>query len=505
MLSDLFLEKIAVDDKPKEDVEGESEERDEIDPGEQAIIGLSALSGNVLANRLQIGGQWLLGRTGFAGSTQVPVSPPISGMKTPSEYLSKHPSEYAKAQAGKGTKVFGGLIDYKPQTSTFMGSPIGPLEDIRINQTEALTSKIRESRDVVDSFIREKKLTEKGVRINITRGSASGRIGPHYNLASKRVVMPAYSKELMLHELGHAFDYNAPLGIGKGKSLGKVRKWVVPSLGRAALTALPMALVAGDEIAEALPGTLDDRAINFMQDNAPQIMGATLAATTLWPEAKASYYALQHIAKKEGPAAAKASLKKLAPLYGTYMLGAIPAIVGMALARKYMNEARKVKGEQRKEAGIIDKGMRTGKWLGNEVLAAVGETLFAARDKVHTFKQLGQSAANFAAEPGRTKRLVGAAKEIGTSPEFLFGAVSSAVPAAAAATYLYATKPGEVARRKLDDQTLEGFAPTSGMKHSEEQSWREENPLLFASLVGLGAAMSGGILTKYFSDLSRVA
>ena len=41
------------------------------------------------------------------------------------------------------------------------------------------------------------------------------------------------------------------------------------------------AMIAGDRIKEMIPGTIDDRAIEFMQNHAPEIMGATLAATQL--------------------------------------------------------------------------------------------------------------------------------------------------------------------------------------------------------------------------------
>src|SRR4029453_8289624 len=105
-----------------------------------------------------------------------------------------------------------------------------------------------------------------------------------------------------------------------------------PVLQRAAMAALPIALIAGDEIARAIPGTIDDHAIRFMQAHAPTILGATLAATQLYPEAKASWLAIRPPHEVEGGGAAWRAAKKLLPQLGGYALLTIPPIVGMALA-----------------------------------------------------------------------------------------------------------------------------------------------------------------------------
>jgi hypothetical protein len=292
------------------------------------------------------------------------------------------------------------------------------------------------------------------------------------------------SKELALHELGHAADYTS-------SALGKIRAVGEPILRRAAMATLPIALIAGDEIAKALPGTIDDRAIHFMQDHAPTIMAATLAATSLYPEAKASMLALKHIQEVEGGAAAAASLKKLLPLWGSYVLKAIPPVVGLALARKYLREARganEARGPNEKTAGFVAN--------------ALGELKDAAFDLGHVARQLGHGVVQLARDPDVGSRIAAASKKIGTSPEFVTGAMSSAIPAAAGALYLYATEPGRVLRKQIHNvgrKTTEVFST-----RPRDEAWREQHPAMFAGLVGLGAAMSAGVLHKMINDLQAV-
>ena len=354
----------------------------------------------------------------------------------------------------------------------------------------------------------EKKLREKGVTINFKQGPLNWVLGPRYETATKRVYLPLADKVVAMHELGHAADYTA------GR-IGKVRKILEPMLMRGVQFALPVAIVAGDRIAEILPGTIDDKIIRFLQDNAPAIMGATIAATTLYPEAKASVLAINHIAKVEGPKAARAAMRKLGPAFGTYLLGAIPAVVGMAFARKYMREARAEKADT---AGLVDKKMLELEKEGG-IIPSIAEIVgmvqsgsrfvrSSGRDLAFIGKQVGQQAVQIVNEPGTMRKITQAAKEIGRSPEFIQGALASAIPAASGALYLYGTSSGREIRKRMTPEHAEDIYSHSKRgvplaRHTEER-WREENPKLFAGLVAMGAAMSGGIITKFISDLARV-
>ena len=362
--------------------------------------------------------------------------------------------------------------------------------------------RLDELHDVVDSFISKHGLKEKGVRINFQRGPISGLGGGSYSPTTKEVFLPHLGSEVALHELGHAADYST--------RMGRVRAYTEPALERGVMTALPIALAAGDHIKEMIPGTVDDRAISFMQDHAPAIMAATLTATTLYPEAKASISAIRHIRDlervgRQAPGATMLAVKRLSPLFGSYLLGAVPAVVGMALARKYMNQARSEKRElgahaaQRfdalekssSEMGEIWSGFRHG----------VGEILDVG-------KQIGHGSVELIKHPNTMRRIGSAAKDVGTSPEFIRGALGSAVPATLGALYMYGTPGGEGVRAKLHPQTAAGLLKhrtqdVGPAAHVNEQ-WRREHPFRFAGLVAVGAALSGGIMSRFIHDLTRV-
>jgi hypothetical protein len=242
-----------------------------------------------------------------------------------------------------------------------------------------------------------------------------------------------------------------------------------------------------------LPGTVDDHVISFMQNHAPAIMGATLAATTLYPEAKASALAVRHIHQTEGPEAARAALKKLVPAWGSYLLGAIPAVVGMALARKYMREARadKAKREQTKTSSALQGIVEYGK------------------DLLHVGKQIGTHTADLVTHPHTASKISEAAKTVGTSPEFIHGALASALPAGLASLYMYGTESGKHVRDRIDPydrhHMLTGASGSGAfLADKVEHKWREDHPYRFAGIVAVGAAMSGGIIAKFMSDLQRV-
>jgi hypothetical protein len=304
-------------------------------------------------------------------------------------------------------------------------------------------------------------------------------------------------KVLALHELGHAADY--------ASRFGKFRSIAEPVLKRGALIALPIALAAGDRIKEMIPGTIDDKVISFMQDHAPEIMGATLAATSLIPEASASIRAVKHLREmelvgKQPAGTAMAAAKKLLPFWGTYLLGAIPAVVGMSLARKYMRAARAEKAEL---AGDVEAKLRELEKTGSM------ETLIShGKDFAHVAAEIGRGASNLIFNKGTVRQIGRAAKETGQSPEFIWGALSAALPATMGALYMYGTPGGEQIRNRLDPKPRDiilGHRKKQILHAAnKDEEWRVANPLKFAGLVAMGAALSGGVMTKFFHDMMRV-
>ncbi len=443
-----------------------------MDPGERALAGIVAAGSSIAAKVVP----WIADTAlrHYAGKGAVPWhnAIPVQGAKNFGDILegATHP-----------TSKLLGLFNVSARSRVARSEK----DIIAVNDA---VSKVQEIHPIVDSFIDHHNLIEKGVRINLNRGVLGGALKNRYHIPSKEVYLSSISKEQALHELGHAADFT-------GSRLGKFRGVAGEALTKGALIALPIAMVAGDHIKKMMPGTIDDRAISFMQDHAPAIMGATLAATSLYPEAKASFLAVRHIARTEGPEAARKALKVLAPGWGTYLLGAIPAVVGLSLARKYMREAR---AENEKTAGPIGEAARD-LWHG------ISES---ALDVAHIGKQIGHQTVAMINEPGILQRLGHAAKEVGTSPEFIQGALTAAIPATMGAMYLYATPSGKAIRSRMHPDTTHQFlsekgkrTPIAGRTHEE---WRERNPMRFVSLVAAGAALSGGILSKFFSDLQRV-
>lgn len=454
---------------------------DSIDPGERALAGMAAVSGGLVSKIVPM----------F-------IEPQLSQAVTKGDVRWPRPGGIVTSTIGGAlrdgidepkTRVMG-LFDVEGRTQSRAGWLSPEMEKKRF----AFGDKLKEVEDIADSFIDKHNLKEKGVKIHMRQGPMSGTVTGQYVPSTKRVYVPGIGKASLLHELGHAADYTT--------RMGRVRKFVEPAVRKSVFVALPIALAAGDQIKEMIPGTVDDTAIKFMQDNAPGIMGATLAATVLYPEAKASILALQHVRKREGMAAAKAMSKRLGPMLGTYMLGAIPAIVGMSLARKFMRQARSEKAEMNDEI----EGM-----LGDLEKSAslVEEMIHHGKDMHHVAKSIAKGTADLISKPGTIGRLGRAAREVGTSPEFVHGAVVSAIPAGLGALYMYGTPSGGIARKRLENSPQTGKRKPVAPQHGTAQmlakeGWREQHPLRFAGLVALGAAMSGGILTKFMRDLTPI-
>lgn len=458
-----------------------------LDPGERGLAAVAAVSGATASSLIpfiaRVAGSSALERS----SVSWKGAPPFQDVESIA-----HAMDTSRPQPAGTRGRLMGLFDVKGRPRNIPTTP----EAYQKFGKKYLT-KLVEIQPVVDSFIDKHKLTEKGVRLNIQHGPLSGR-SAGFNLATKQVYLPQIGKEVALHELGHAADYTG--------RFGKLRRFGEPVLKRGVMVALPIALAAGDRIKEMIPGTVDDKAISFMQDHAPEIMGATLAATTLFPEAKASILAVKHLkelekAGKQPAGTAMKAAKRLAPLWAPYLVGAIPAIVGMSLARKYMRSAREEKGELEQD---VEEQIREVE----KNASIVTDFASHAKDLGYITKQIGKGTSNLITSKGAVAKISRAAKETGQDPSFVMGALSSALPATMGALYMYGTPGGELVRRRLDPRARDailGHTPKEvpGIAGKDE-SWRKENPLRFAGMVAVGAALSGGIMMKFMHDLTKV-
>lgn len=460
--------------------------RSAFDPGERALAAVASVSGSLSTIAVPVVGRMIIAPVMKRDSVSWKRVPPLQNAESIAHALSG-------PQGGITKGRILGLLDVKGRTRTI---PSGVIEREKFGRK--YVGKLFEMQPVVDSFIDKHNLAKKGVRINIQHGPLSMLGGGGFSKATKQVYLPMMGKAVALHELGHAADYT--------KGFGKIRRLIDPVLSRSVIMALPIALAAGDRIKEMIPGTIDDKAIAFMQDNAPEIMGATLAATTLIPEAKASFLAVKHLkeleaAGKQKPGTALKAAKKLIPFWGTYLLGAIPAIVGMSLARKYMRAARSEKAEL--ESGIERQIKDLEKSAG-----LIGDWVSHGKDLGYVAKQIGIETVGLLKNKNTIGRIGEAAKEIGQSPEFIWGAISSAIPATMGALYMYGTPGGELVRDRLEPRSRDIMLGHTKRKvpgiSSKDEQWRKENPLRFAGLVALGAAMAGGITSKFMHDMMKV-
>jgi hypothetical protein len=168
----------------------------------------------------------------------------------------------------------------------------------------------------------------------------------------------------------------------------------------------------------------------------------------------------------------------------------------MALARKYMNEARDEKKE-RFDIAELEKAS-----------SVFGGLYSGAKEIGGVAKQIAMGTAHLITHPNTFRRIGRAAKEVGTSPEFIRGALGTAVPAALGALYMYGTPGGAEVRARLHPETrdrlLRHRPMTIGPVAKQNDQWRGEHPMRFAGLVAMGAALSGGIMSRLIGDLTRV-
>ena len=102
------------------------------------------------------------------------------------------------------------------------------------------------------------------------------KVTSSYDYTNNQVVLDAQAPGDAYHELSHAKDAES-----------KLVRTIIPAnmmLNRAALIGFPVAYVAGDEIAEALPGEADNRVIDFVKKWGPEVYLASAMANTLGNE-----------------------------------------------------------------------------------------------------------------------------------------------------------------------------------------------------------------------------
>jgi len=462
-----------------------------IDPGEAVAASLAAASGPVakasvpLVNSLiKILGPKRVKWTGtpLYGMTGIGDSHDMEALKKGMNFTQQELQQIAKMPAEQ--RIPYAISQYKTPTKKLLGLfniglkvPVGFTADP--HQLEAL-GKGYES---INSMIEKNKLIEKGVRMELTPGPVSKFLGPSYNTATKTVRLPWVNEEFALHELGHASHMTQP-GAMAANSFRKLLK-------RTAIMSIPMAYLAGNEIQKMLPGTIDDKIINFVQSNAPSIMAATWAGAEVYPEVQATTRAVNHIYKTKGKAAAIKTLKALLPALSSYLIPIIPAMVGISMAKKYFFDAKK--DELKKEGGIADQLWAHVSPLG-EQLSHIGGQVAAQTSELMS-KPVGEVAST----------LWKATNHVVKSPSFATGAVMSAIPVTAF-TYIHHNTPhGKILREKRTEyRRKHGILSQPEVDLEKIYNASKDDSVTFPAIAGITAAMSGGILTKMFSDLLGV-
>jgi hypothetical protein len=498
-LDPVALFKSAADER-RPDPKHEKKVRKKLDAGEEAVAGFNMMTTG-LAMAVPAVASIPIASYGLGNAVKWEGAA-IRGVKRLGD-VKPEIERFLAAEPGQITHEQVGRLFRTPDTQKFMGlfdihikPRLGPSGAPLLSETEV--RKLNEIQPIVDSFLEKYQLPEKGVTMDFRRSPLGAVRGAYYDPALKRVTMPQVSKEVMLHELGHAADYT-----GRAGALKNVAQNIVPALMIDGL--IPAAYFIGDEIKKAIPGTVDDRVIDYVQRHGPGLAVTALAAESLYPEAKASYMALKHIHEVEGAEAAKAAAKRLIPLFGTYVLTSLPIVAGFALAKKYYYDTHRKKQAREKRANVgeeIVEGVKGLARSGTDIMDALADTGI----------QILRGTAGLIGHPEAGGRIMESIKHVATSPEFRAGAVLTGIPVAVT-TLAYYSHPGGKAQRdklfKIEARKVrEGTKAKSDLEelreHRKFEVWREEHPRLYAGLVAAGSALTGGIYAKMMSDLYNV-
>ena len=399
------------------DIEKLGEEKPELDPGEQAALAYNSMAKG-LALAVPFANMPLVYK-GLSGTSPW-VGTAFRGLKHLGMGALPGPADQGgpalkELLQEKDKKSFLGLFDLeaKPKVHGIVRQDMHELARMS---------------DTVDSFIDKYHLADKGVTMDFRYSPWAAVRGASYDQVSKVVTMPRASKEILLHELGHAADFTSRAGAAR------VLRGTIPGLLLDGL--IPAAYFVGDEIKKAIPGSVDDKVIDFAQKHGPALAMLALATKTLYPEGKASYLAIKHIHDVEGAAAAKKAAAKLIPLFGTYALATLPVIAGFSLAKKYYYETH---AKQEKKAGA-----------GIDFLRGSGQSLVDIGSKfTDVGTQMWRGLGELTRTPDPVHKLFAAGKTVVESPQFQAGAVYSALPAAVAAYASYGHPGGKAQRAKV--------------------------------------------------------
>lgn len=235
------------------------------------------------------------------------------------------------ARAASTVKEFQSEIDASEAGRRVIGN-LNPIEKtypdmIRAQslQTPEAREKFKELTDTLEAFSKEKGLAETGLKYRLMAPSA--KTVPGYDPIRHTVSVHRNSPNLALQQAAKASDVRG--------SVAKSYLRSVPLLGAA--LGVPFAMANAKTVEEANPDGLDAKVLAFMKDH-PALVGASgYGASVVYPEAKASYIALQHLAKTKGKDAAMRALKEFyAPHVGKYMLGAAPVALSFAALKKFL-------------------------------------------------------------------------------------------------------------------------------------------------------------------------
>lgn len=380
--------------------------------------------------------------------------------------------------------VLGGLFRIKPRKKDITKL------DPRLSMGEL--NKLVDMQKSVNSMLDRYKLPEKGVTLSFRSGPISKLLGARYNIPSKEIVLPKVSKHLALHEIGHAAHFTQ-----KGAPAARL---IRNTIYRGSTLAVPMAYIAGDEIQKMFPGKIDDKVVDFIQRHAPAILASTYAASTLYPEVQATARAISHVYKTEGKQAAKEIAKKLTPRFLSYTMPLIPAMVGMGMAKKWHREAKE--NRRKLEEGI-------GKEAG--IFSDMGNFLHNVRlHSSNVIKQVGEQGGYVLGLPtGKfMNEMYRSGKNVLKSPEFAAGAAVAGIPAAIISYLKFNTPHGAVYAEKKRQygfgEKLSFKGKGSPASEIEYQTVRSKQDATTPAIVGITAALSGGFLSKLFTDLGRI-
>ena len=400
----------------------------------------------------------------------------VQGVDIPIETLKIEEGMFDKTL--KPQKILGGLFEAHPRPKVLGELTTDPDNTLQL-------AKMQKS---VNSMLDRYSLPEKGVTLSLRAGPISKKLGPHYNVPNKEIVLPKLDKSIALHEIGHAAHLAKP-----GSMAAEVAR---RALSRGSMLGVPMAFIAGDEIKKMFPGEVDDKVVDFVQKHAPAIVASTYAAASIYPEVQATSRAISHVYKTEGASAAKKTAKRLFPYLMSYTIPLVPSMVGIGLARKWHREAKENQEKLEKTANPIKRMVD----FADELRIHTGNLLMQAGPQVGEI--LEQPMGEFMKTMYRT------AKNVTGSPEFAAGAAVTGIPTAMISYLKLNTPHGHIYTDKKRELGLGAKSLPHGKgslaAEIEYHKDKSKQDSITPAIIGMTSAISGGFLAKLLTDISRV-